>query len=122
MGSLYSVNSHSVSHARRVLLSFLVLPASVAVMSVDLGSEWMKIAIVKPGVPMEIALNRSVARVQQWYGNPGSLPGCCFAYSRVYPTQLYLLSLLNWQDLVRYAVAIYYCRFCTLSALMIAEI
>uniref|UniRef100_A0A667Z5Z2 Hypoxia up-regulated protein 1 n=1 Tax=Myripristis murdjan TaxID=586833 RepID=A0A667Z5Z2_9TELE len=29
--------------------------ASVAVMSVDLGSEWMKIAIVKPGVPMEIS-------------------------------------------------------------------
>jgi len=26
-------------------------------MSVDLGSEWMKIAVVSPGVPMEIALN-----------------------------------------------------------------
>uniref|UniRef100_A0A3B3ZHX1 Hypoxia up-regulated protein 1 n=1 Tax=Periophthalmus magnuspinnatus TaxID=409849 RepID=A0A3B3ZHX1_9GOBI len=32
---------------------------SVAVMSVDLGSEWMKMAIVKPGVPMEIVLNES---------------------------------------------------------------
>lgn len=32
--------------------------ASVAVMSVDLGSEWMKMAIVKPGVPMEIVLNK----------------------------------------------------------------
>lgn len=31
---------------------------SVAVMSVDLGSEWMKMAIVKPGVPMEIVLNK----------------------------------------------------------------
>uniref|UniRef100_A0A8D0CW97 Hypoxia up-regulated protein 1 n=1 Tax=Sander lucioperca TaxID=283035 RepID=A0A8D0CW97_SANLU len=30
---------------------------TVAVMSVDLGSEWMKTAIVKPGVPMEIVLN-----------------------------------------------------------------
>jgi len=29
----------------------------VAVMSVDIGSEWMKIAVVSPGVPMEIALN-----------------------------------------------------------------
>ena len=29
----------------------------VAVMSVDLGSEWMKVAIVSPGVPMEIVLN-----------------------------------------------------------------
>jgi len=30
---------------------------AVSVMSVDLGSEWMKIAVVSPGVPMEIALN-----------------------------------------------------------------
>ena len=31
---------------------------SLAVMSVDLGMEYMKIAIVKPGIPMEIALNK----------------------------------------------------------------
>uniref|UniRef100_A0A8C7KMS1 Hypoxia up-regulated protein 1 n=1 Tax=Oncorhynchus kisutch TaxID=8019 RepID=A0A8C7KMS1_ONCKI len=31
-------------------------------MSVDLGSEWMKVAIVKPGVPMEIALNKESRR------------------------------------------------------------
>uniref|UniRef100_A0A667ZMA7 Hypoxia up-regulated protein 1 n=1 Tax=Myripristis murdjan TaxID=586833 RepID=A0A667ZMA7_9TELE len=31
-------------------------------MSVDLGSEWMKIAIVKPGVPMEIVLNKESRR------------------------------------------------------------
>uniref|UniRef100_A0A1A8QHH5 Hypoxia up-regulated protein 1 n=1 Tax=Nothobranchius pienaari TaxID=704102 RepID=A0A1A8QHH5_9TELE len=35
---------------------------TVAVMSVDLGSEWMKMAIVKPGVPMEIVLNRESRR------------------------------------------------------------
>uniref|UniRef100_A0AAQ5XYU2 Hypoxia up-regulated protein 1 n=1 Tax=Amphiprion ocellaris TaxID=80972 RepID=A0AAQ5XYU2_AMPOC len=35
-----------------------VSAVSVAVMSVDLGSEWMKMAIVKPGVPMEIVLNK----------------------------------------------------------------
>ncbi|KAF3706804.1 Hypoxia up-regulated protein 1 Precursor [Channa argus] len=35
---------------------------SVAVMSIDLGSEWMKIAIVKPGVPMEIVLNKESRR------------------------------------------------------------
>ncbi|XP_014221375.1 hypoxia up-regulated protein 1 [Trichogramma pretiosum] len=34
----------------------------LAVMSVDLGSEWMKIAIVSPGVPMEIALNKESKR------------------------------------------------------------
>merc|ERR1719277_309498 len=28
-----------------------------AVMSVDIGAEWMKVAVVSPGVPMEIALN-----------------------------------------------------------------
>uniref|UniRef100_H2MYJ5 Hypoxia up-regulated protein 1 n=1 Tax=Oryzias latipes TaxID=8090 RepID=H2MYJ5_ORYLA len=35
---------------------------SVAVMSVDLGSEWIKVAIVKPGVPMEIVLNKESRR------------------------------------------------------------
>lgn len=37
-------------------------------MSVDLGSEWMKMAIVKPGVPMEIVLNKwaSVLFVKAW--------------------------------------------------------
>lgn len=35
---------------------------SMAVMSVDLGSEWIKIAIVKPGVPMEIVLNKESRR------------------------------------------------------------
>lgn len=35
---------------------------SLAVMSVDLGSEWMKVGIVSPGVPMEIALNKESKR------------------------------------------------------------
>uniref|UniRef100_A0A4W6DG57 Hypoxia up-regulated protein 1 n=1 Tax=Lates calcarifer TaxID=8187 RepID=A0A4W6DG57_LATCA len=39
-----------------------VFVVSVAVMSVDLGSEWMKMAIVKPGVPMEIVLNKESRR------------------------------------------------------------
>ncbi|XP_035289124.1 hypoxia up-regulated protein 1 isoform X2 [Anguilla anguilla] len=44
-------------------LSLLPSPTdSIAVMSVDLGSEWMKIAIVKPGVPMEIVLNKESRR------------------------------------------------------------
>ncbi|XP_038833049.1 hypoxia up-regulated protein 1-like isoform X2 [Salvelinus namaycush] len=49
----------------RLCLVLALLPsqtASVAVMSVDLGSEWMKVAIVKPGVPMEIALNKESRR------------------------------------------------------------
>ena len=41
-----------------ITLTFLPSPASaIAVMSVDLGSEWMKVAVVTPGVPMEIAMN-----------------------------------------------------------------
>ncbi|KAI5629230.1 hypoxia up-regulated protein 1 precursor [Silurus asotus] len=46
-------------------LALALLPsptASVAVMSVDLGSEWIKVAIVKPGVPMEIVLNKESRR------------------------------------------------------------
>lgn len=35
---------------------------SVAVISIDLGSEFMKIGIVKPGVPMEIVLNKESRR------------------------------------------------------------
>lgn len=45
-----------------ILALFPSLTVTVAVMSVDLGSEWMKIAIVKPGVPMEIVLNRESRR------------------------------------------------------------
>ncbi|XP_064595263.1 hypoxia up-regulated protein 1-like isoform X2 [Liolophura sinensis] len=43
---------------------FGLIPSSdaLAVMSADLGSEFLKIAIVKPGVPMEIVLNRESQR------------------------------------------------------------
>uniref|UniRef100_A0A3B4VFJ2 Hypoxia up-regulated protein 1 n=1 Tax=Seriola dumerili TaxID=41447 RepID=A0A3B4VFJ2_SERDU len=43
-------------------LHVFVFTVTVAVMSVDLGSEWMKMAIVKPGVPMEIVLNKESRR------------------------------------------------------------
>jgi len=39
------------------ILSCIGLTRGVSVMSVDIGSEWMKVAVVSPGVPMEIALN-----------------------------------------------------------------
>lgn len=46
-----------------VALCFFVYSSDgLAVMSVDLGSQFMKIAIVKPGVPMEIALNTESRR------------------------------------------------------------
>ncbi|XP_031638481.1 hypoxia up-regulated protein 1 [Contarinia nasturtii] len=51
-----------------LILSTFALIGSVqyafgaAVMSVDLGSEWMKVGIVSAGVPMEIALNKESKR------------------------------------------------------------
>ncbi|XP_059619437.1 hypoxia up-regulated protein 1 [Phlebotomus argentipes] len=36
--------------------------SGAAVMSVDFGCEWMKVAVVSPGVPMEIALNKESKR------------------------------------------------------------
>uniref|UniRef100_A0A8C6XUP1 Hypoxia up-regulated protein 1 n=1 Tax=Naja naja TaxID=35670 RepID=A0A8C6XUP1_NAJNA len=50
---------------RLVLAALACLPAlseSLAVMSVDLGSESLKVALVKPGVPMEIVLNKESRR------------------------------------------------------------
>nr|XP_045598066.1 hypoxia up-regulated protein 1-like isoform X2 [Procambarus clarkii] len=35
---------------------------AVTIMSIDFGSEWMKVAVVAPGVPMEIALNKESKR------------------------------------------------------------
>ncbi|XP_005378351.2 PREDICTED: hypoxia up-regulated protein 1 isoform X2 [Chinchilla lanigera] len=45
-----------------ILADLLALSDTLAVMSVDLGSESMKVAIVKPGVPMEIVLNKESRR------------------------------------------------------------
>lgn len=44
------------------LLALVGNAAGLAVMSVDFGSEFMKIAIVKPGVPMEIVINKESRR------------------------------------------------------------
>ncbi|KFB40653.1 AGAP001827-PA-like protein [Anopheles sinensis] len=45
-----------------VLATFAAVAQGAAVMSVDLGSEWMKVGVVSPGVPMEIALNKESKR------------------------------------------------------------
>ncbi|XP_020290285.1 hypoxia up-regulated protein 1 isoform X1 [Pseudomyrmex gracilis] len=45
-----------------VLATFIGISEELAVMSIDIGSEWMKVAIVSPGVPMEIALNKESKR------------------------------------------------------------
>ncbi|GFO47003.1 hypoxia up-regulated protein 1 [Plakobranchus ocellatus] len=48
--------------ALALTLLFAAVNARLAVMSIDLGGEFMKIAIVKPGVPMEIVLNKESSR------------------------------------------------------------
>merc|ERR1711953_1253485 len=45
-----------------ILLQLAAHVVALGVMSIDLGSEWFKVAIVKPGVPMEIALNKESKR------------------------------------------------------------
>ncbi|XP_063365068.1 hypoxia up-regulated protein 1 [Cydia amplana] len=47
-----------------VVLAALWSPSAdgAAVISIDLGSEWLKIGIVSPGVPMEIVLNKESKR------------------------------------------------------------
>ena len=46
-----------------VTLGLGALPtANAAVAAIDLGTEWFKVSLVKPGVPMEIVLNRETKR------------------------------------------------------------
>ncbi|KAG4073249.1 hypothetical protein HA402_008595 [Bradysia odoriphaga] len=58
MSQLYT----SLAACTLLLLCFISHGHGAAVMSIDLGSEWMKIGVVSPGVPMEIALNKESKR------------------------------------------------------------
>ncbi|XP_011647673.1 hypoxia up-regulated protein 1 isoform X1 [Pogonomyrmex barbatus] len=58
----FSQRSMSISLALFIIATFIGVSEEIAVMSIDLGSEWMKVAIVSPGVPMEIALNKESKR------------------------------------------------------------
>ncbi|XP_065846137.1 hypoxia up-regulated protein 1-like isoform X2 [Oscarella lobularis] len=67
--------------------------AGVAVMSIDFGSEWLKIALVKPGVPMEIVLNkesqRKTANVVSLKGNERLFAGPAQTASVRHPKNAY---------------------------------
>lgn len=73
----------------------------IAVMSIDIGSEWMKVAIVSPGVPMEIALNKESKRKtpatiafrdgERTFGEDAQVVGLRFPQS----TFSYILDLLG---------------------------
>jgi hypoxia up-regulated 1 len=41
-----------------IVLACVSWQARAAVISIDFGGEWIKVALVKPGVPMEIVLNK----------------------------------------------------------------
>nr|XP_027225692.1 hypoxia up-regulated protein 1-like [Penaeus vannamei] len=45
-----------------VLLGIIGSSSGVTIMSIDFGSEWIKVAVVAPGVPMEIVLNKESKR------------------------------------------------------------
>ena len=45
-----------------VLLSDVTQIQGAAVLGIDLGSEWLRVGLVKPGVPMEIVLNKETRR------------------------------------------------------------
>lgn len=89
---------------------------SVAVMSVDLGSEWMKVGIVSPGVPMEIALNKESKRKSpavisfrdniRTFGEDAQTVGLRFPKN----SYMYLLDLLG-KDINHPLVKLYQKRF-----------
>ena len=42
------------------LLSLVQLAAAGGVLAIDYGTEWMKVSLVKPGVPFDVLLNTLV--------------------------------------------------------------
>lgn len=50
------------------IVAFLctILPfAHAAVMSIDYGTEWFKVGLIKPGMPLDVALNKDSKRKTQ---------------------------------------------------------
>lgn len=49
-----------------VALLCAILPiAQAAVMSIDYGTEWFKVGLIKPGMPLDVALNKDSKRKTQ---------------------------------------------------------
>ncbi|ORZ14632.1 Hsp70 protein-domain-containing protein [Absidia repens] len=46
-------------------LLFLVQETQAAVMSIDYGTEWFKVGLIKPGMPLDVALNKDSKRKTQ---------------------------------------------------------
>ncbi|KAL3265417.1 hypothetical protein HHI36_009621 [Cryptolaemus montrouzieri] len=99
-----------------ICLSFLHIVSSLAVMSIDLGSEWMKVGVVSPGVPMEIALNKESKRKtplvvsfkdnERLFGEDAQVVGIRFPKN----AYIYLLDLIG-KDINHPMVKLYQKRF-----------
>ena len=48
-----------------MVLSLLSDQAQAAVMSIDYGAEWFKVGLIKPGIPLDVALNKDSKRKTQ---------------------------------------------------------
>lgn len=49
-----------------VLLLWTALPSvNAAVMSIDYGTEWFKVGLIKPGMPLDVVLNKDSKRKTQ---------------------------------------------------------
>ncbi|XP_041471131.1 hypoxia up-regulated protein 1-like [Lytechinus variegatus] len=80
-----------------LMVSHPQLTNGLAVMSIDLGSEWIKVAVVKPGIPMEIVLNKESRRKtpvtiairddETLYGDPALSVGVRYPKSNYYYLQ-----------------------------------
>jgi hypoxia up-regulated 1 len=44
------------------LLCFMPTASAAGVMGIDFGTDWFKVAVVKPGVPLETVLNKDSKR------------------------------------------------------------
>lgn len=48
-----------------LMLAFVSSGAQAAVMSIDYGTEWFKVGLIKPGIPLDVALNKDSKRKTQ---------------------------------------------------------
>uniref|UniRef100_A0A8C8IXI0 Hypoxia up-regulated protein 1 n=1 Tax=Oncorhynchus tshawytscha TaxID=74940 RepID=A0A8C8IXI0_ONCTS len=80
-------------------LVLALLPSQTAVMSVDLGSEWMKVAIVKPVLPLFLTISPWIIDCVLLDGNPYSISCLFFMYSQLLTS---IISVKNPKFVYRY--------------------
>lgn len=56
------INIFSILSLNLILLSNFLVKVNAAVMAIDYGAQWFKVALVKPGVPLDLVLNRESKR------------------------------------------------------------